>query len=153
MGESFLRYSEEELTVEYAKLFVGPYEMKAPPYGSLYLDPGRKVMNDSTLKVQRMYEEAGLSLDEQVKELPDHIRVEFEFIYYLIYKEVEAIEKSEMTKALEFREKQKVFLERFLKPWVPVFCAQLRDSTDNEFYATLADGIECFLQATPANQA
>ena len=80
MSESILKYSEEELSVEYATLFVGPYELKAPPYGSVYLDEGRRVMGDSTIEVIRMYQEAGLTLDENFKELPDHIAVELEFI-------------------------------------------------------------------------
>ena len=38
MGKAFLKYSEEDLLVAYAKLFVGPNELLAPPYGSVYLD-------------------------------------------------------------------------------------------------------------------
>jgi len=152
MAESFLKCSEDELTIEYAKLFVGPYELKAPPYGSVYLDEGKRVWGDSTMEVAAMYKKAGLSIDDDFKELPDHISVEFEFMYYLIYKEIEALGKSEFGKASAFNEKQKVFLERFLKSWVPIFCSQLRDSTDNEFYVALANCVKCFLHPSQADQ-
>ena len=37
----------EPLGVDYTKLFVGPYTLLAPPYGSVYLDGERRVMGDS----------------------------------------------------------------------------------------------------------
>ena len=145
MEEAFLHYSGEDLAVEYARLFVGPYELKAPPYGSVYLDHERRVMGDSTMEVIKIYKEAGLSTDEDFKELPDHVAVELEFIYYLIHQEVEALENSEIDKALSLKETQEVFLNRFLKQWVPRFCAKMKEGTENEFYSALADCVLSFL--------
>ena len=51
MGRSIHNYEDKELSVEYAKLFVGPFELAAPPYGSVYMDDGGRVMGDSTMKV------------------------------------------------------------------------------------------------------
>ena len=145
MEKAIHKYSDESLAIEHAKLFVGPFELKAPPYGSIYLDQGRRVMGDSTLEVRKMFEEAGLSMDERFKELPDHISVELEFMYYLIHQEVEALENSEMDRALTFKETQETFLNRFLRPWVPLFCAKMKESTENEFYNALADCVLSFL--------
>jgi len=145
MGDAIKKYSNEELAVEYAKLFVGPYELKAPPYGSIYLDQGRRVMGDSTMQVKKMFEEAGLSIDDNFKELPDHISPELEFMYYLIHKEVEALENSETDKALSLKETQELFLNRFLRQWVPRFCSKMKESTENGFYNALADCVLCFL--------
>lgn len=145
MEEAFLTYSEEELSIEYARLFVGPFELKAPPYGSVYLDGGRRVMGDSTMEVVRIYEEAGLAMDKDFKELPDHIAVELEFMYYLIYKEVEALEKSEKDKALAFGEIRNHFFNRFFSPWIPPFCEKIKEATDNHFYIALADCLSTFI--------
>jgi len=145
MEKAIHKYSDESLAIEYAKLFVGPFELKAPPYGSIYLDQGRRVMGDSTLEVRKMFEEAGLSMDERFKELPDHISVELEFMYYLTHREVEALENSEMDKALSLKERGEVFLNRFLRQWVPPFCAKIKESTENEFYKALADCVLSFL--------
>ena len=121
MERAFSEKGEEELKVEYARLFVGPYELKAPPYGSVYLDGERRVMGNSTMEAIRLYEEAGLVIDQGFKELPDHIAVELEFMYYLIHKEVEALEKSEKEKALALRETRNQFFNRLLSPWIPAF--------------------------------
>lgn len=145
MERAIQKYSNEDLTVEYAKLFVGPYELKAPPYGSVYLDPGRKVMGDSTMRVARIYVEMRLSIDDDFKAPPDHISAELEFMYYLIHKEVEALEKSEADEALALKETQKVFLDEFLRRWIPPFCAKIKEGTDNEFYGALADCLSSFI--------
>jgi TorA maturation chaperone TorD len=138
MEKSITNYTEEELQVEYAKLFVGPFELKAPPYGSVYLDGEKRVMGDSTMQVINMYKKEGLSMSADFKELPDHIAVELEFMSYLIYKEIEALEKQDRKAALEFAEKQEIFLNGFLKRWVPAFCEKIKEGTDNKFYNALA---------------
>ena len=90
----------EPLKVDFAKLFVGPYQLSAAPYGSVYLDGGRKMMGDSTLDVRDRYMEAGLDTAKTFKDAPDHISAELEFIHYLIYKEIEAFANSDIEKAI-----------------------------------------------------
>lgn len=145
MERVFLKYSEEDLLVAYAKLFVGPNEILASPYGSVYLDGEKTVMGDSTMEAIKMYEEQGLSMDSEFRNLPDHITVELEFIYYLIFKEVEALEKSQWDAALDFIKKQELFLDNFLQRWVNPFCDRIKQGTDNEFYTSLADCVSAFI--------
>ena len=145
MGKAFSEAKEEELKVEYAKLFVGPYELKAPPYGSIYLDGERRVMGNSTMEVIRLYEEAGLVMDKDFKELPDHIAVELEFMYYLIHKEVEALERSEKDKVTALKATQNHFFNRLISPWVPAFCQKMKESTNNPFYINLASCLSTFI--------
>lgn len=147
MEQSFLDTTEEELKIEYARLFVGPYELKAPPYGSVYLDGERRLMGESTLEVIRFYEKAGLAMDQDSKEPPDHISLELEFMYYLTYKEVEALKKFDEKRALDIREVRKDFLNRFLKPWIPSFCDKMKESTDNLYYRALADCLFTFINS------
>lgn len=89
LGENFkilkdeiLKYSEQDLMIEYARLFVGPYSLIAPPYGSYYLDGGI-VMGETTVAVKQIYELAGVMLNENFKDLPDHIITELEFLYII----------------------------------------------------------------------
>lgn len=142
MENNILNYSDEELAVEYAKLFVGPNEMIAPPYGSMYLDGEKTIMGDSTMEVIRMYQEEGLARDSEFKDLPDHIAVEMEFMYYLIFKGIKALEKSDTDSAQDFFNKQKSFHDKFLSSWVPQFCVRIKEGTKNGFYLSLA---ECLL--------
>jgi TorA maturation chaperone TorD len=103
-------------------------------------------MGDSTMEVIKMYEERGLSMDSEFRNLPDHITVELEFMYYLIFKEAEALEKAETDKALDFIKTQELFLDKFLKRWVGPFCDKIKKGTDNEFYNSLADCCAVFIK-------
>ncbi|MCL7488708.1 MAG: molecular chaperone TorD family protein [Desulfobulbaceae bacterium] len=136
--------SDDELKVEYARLFVGPFELVAPPYGSVYLEEKKRLMGDSTVAVQKMYQEAGLSLD--VKEAPDHIALELEFMHYLCLAESEAGAKRQRKEAQRLNKMQTEFMTRLLGPWIPPFCENIRQGTDNGFYLNLADCLEGFIQ-------
>lgn len=145
MEKSIQNYTEEELQVEYAKLFVGPFELLAPPYGSVYLDEGGRVMGDSTMEVIDVYDKEGLSRSDNFKDLPDHIVVEMEFMSFLIYKEREALDKSDSDVAKEYADKQEDFLNNFIRQWVPEFCTRIKAATDNSFYSALAECVSVFI--------
>lgn len=144
MGEAFQRSSIEELEIDYAKLFVGPFELKAPPYGSLYLDEGRRVMGDSTMEVIEIYQRMGLSIDDEFTELPDHIAVELEFMYYLVHREVAHSGGSSTEARRGYAKAQREFLSQFLLPWVPPFCEKIREGAETLFYRALADCVSAF---------
>lgn len=146
MMESLASYSEEELVVEYSRLFVGPFGLKAPPYGSVYLDGERTVMGPSTLETIEFYEQEGLARDEGFHELPDHVAVELEFMYFLSYRQVEALQKGDMERAEAYRLKQEQFRTSFLAKWVPPFCTHIQEESDNGFYSALADCVTTFIQ-------
>ena len=148
MAESLVRCDEEVLLVEYARLFLGPNELLAPPYGSVYLDRGGALMGESTAKVMDFYKAEGLSLDEHYYNLPDHVTAEMEFMYYLTYQEVEALEKNDTEKARYCLDRREAFLLTCLGPWVAPFCEKMKQGTDNEFYRALADCLSAFMSKT-----
>ena len=136
----------EPLKVDFAKLFVGPYQLSAAPYGSIYLEGERKMMGNSTLDVRKRYRDAGLDTAKTFKDAPDHISAELEFMHYLIYKEIEAFANSDIEKAIAFIQKQKFFLEDHLMAWVPQFVANIIEHAEALFYQYLAKVTESFLQ-------
>ncbi len=139
MEKAIQRYSDEQLKVAYAKLFVGPFALAAAPYGSVYLDEGGRVMGDSTMEVIKWYEQEGLARSDDCKDLPDHIAIELEFVSYLICKEIVALENSDSQTAAAYAAKQQSFTDALLCPWVPEFCEKIRQGTDNTFYTALAE--------------
>lgn len=143
MEDAISCYSNEELLVDYSKLFVGPFELKAPPYGSVYLDEGRRVMGESTMEVMNIYRSEGLVLDKEFKEMPDHIAVELEFMSFLVYKELKELQERDFDAAIEILEKQEIFLSCYLS-WIPHFCRMVKEGTDNGFYVGLADCVHEF---------
>ena len=135
-----------QLRVDYSKLFVGPFKLLAPPYGSVYLEGGRQVMGNSTVDVKNRYKEAGLDFSNQVMEAPDHIALELEFMYYLIFKETEAVEQGDPVSTTNYLEKQKAFLERHLGRWVAKFADNVEQYATTGFYQQLAQATKIFVQ-------
>ncbi len=126
----------ESLKIDYSKLFVGPYGLLAPPYGSVYLEDTSRVMGNSTMDVRNNYKEEGLDIG--LKEAPDHIAIELEFMYFFIFKEIEAIRNSDSVSAPSYLKKQKVFLETHLGIWVSEFADNVEANAQTEFYKNLA---------------
>ena len=45
----------EQLIIDFSRLFVGPFKLLAPPYGSVNLEGGRRIMGNSTLDAHNRY--------------------------------------------------------------------------------------------------
>jgi TorA maturation chaperone TorD len=134
----------ETLKIDYSRLFGGPYRLLAPPYGSVYLENTRMVMGDSTMDVKRKYEEEGLNVS--LKEAPDHIAIELEFMYYLIFKEVEAILNSDSVNTTDYLKKRKDFLETHLGIWISEFAYNVEANAQTTFYKNLARITKSFIR-------
>ena len=135
----------EALRIDYSQLFIGPYRLLAPPYGSVYLENTRRVMGNSTLDVRSKYADEGLHVD--IKEAPDHITIELEFMYYLISKEIEASLSAESIDATSYRKKQQDFLDAHLGIWVSDFSNNIAVNAETAFYRDLACQTKSFIEA------
>lgn len=142
MGLSMENCTQDQLSVDHAALFIGPFELIAAPYGSVFTEKHRQVMGDSTIEVLKFYEEVGLSVD--AKEPPDHIAIELEFMHHLCVKEVEAEASGDHTEIAKFSALQATFFKRFLH-WVPQFCDSIKKGTTNPFYTDLGDCLKKFM--------
>ncbi|SDC00070.1 MULTISPECIES: TorD/DmsD family molecular chaperone [unclassified Candidatus Frackibacter] len=135
----------EDLKVDYSKLFVGPFDLFAPPYGSIYLEKERKVMGDSTINVLNKYKQAGLKVADDFKDAPDHIIMELEFMYFLTFNQIEAINSSDFSSTLHYLEMQRDFLGNHLRVWISEFTDRILNNTNTEFYKILAKLTENFI--------
>ncbi len=133
----------EPLRVDHAKLFVGPYKLLVPPYGSIYLEDG-KLMGHSTVQVKNLYSEEGL--DFVLKDAPDHVGVELEFMYFLINRTIEAMSRSDLDEERCYQQKQRSFLAGHLGQWVPTFAAKVADVAQTDFYRTLGNVTRRFVE-------
>lgn len=137
--------SEEQMKIDYAALFVGPFELLAAPYGSVYLDRDRRIMGDSTMAVLQLYREAGLKVD--VKDAPDHIAIELEFMHYLYSQEDNAVQDGDRELEINMANLRTHFMNTCLMPWVHSFCQSIKNGTTNLFYVGLADCLNVFITA------
>lgn len=135
----------ETLRLDHARLFVGPFELAAPPYESVYVDGGDRVMTESTEAVQAEYRRAGVDVD--LDEPADHVAAELEFVSLLVATELEALEAEKFSAAEHYLERQYEFLSGHLGRWIPGLADNMREHADTEFYRLLADEMERFVEA------
>ena len=128
----------ESLKVEFCRLFVGPFRVPAPPYGSVYLDGDRSVMGESTRDVLARYKQEGLSISTHFRDAPDHITAELEFVCYLNQMAIAAAENGDFDRSGQYREKRKRFLQDHLGAWIPDFERHIENSAQSDFYKNLA---------------
>ncbi len=134
----------ELLKVDYSRLFVGPFRLLAPPYGSTYLEGDRKLIGDSTMDVSDWYRVEGL--DSGLMDAADHVIAELEFMYFLIFKEIEAIKNSDFTGAADYVQKQRIFLDTHLGCWASEFTDNIEEYAQTEFYKKLARFTKSFIE-------
>jgi DMSO reductase family type II enzyme chaperone len=132
-----------ELSREYTRLFINAFpHVVAPPYGSVYMEKDGLVFGKFTSEVLRFYHETGLTLKEDLHDLPDHIAHELEFMGILTAQEAQA----SGSEKVKLEETQMNFLSRFVLPWVPSFCQKLSEKSRLGFYRILADLTGEFIQ-------
>lgn len=102
------------------------------------------MIGDSTIDVSRRYAKEGLSIN--IKEVPDHIAVELEFMYCLIHKEVEVASTGDSTQAVDYIRRQREFLEVHLARWVGDFTNMIVVNAEATFYKKLANLTKTFIE-------
>ena len=133
----------ESLKIDFTRLFVGPFKVLAPPYGSVYLE-NNQMMGESTIDVRNWYEKDGL--DVVINDAPDHIAMELEFMYYLVVQQTQAANEENLQDIQLYQQKQKMFLCSHLARWVPPFAKNVQENAQTEFYRKLAGLTEMFVQ-------
>jgi TorA maturation chaperone TorD len=145
LGEAFAEEDLQELRVDYTRLFLGPVEAPARPYGSVWLDARQGLMQESTLAVLDLYAEGGFEIDESFRDLPDHIAAELEFLYLLLFRQAEALRAVDAQAQARFAGLQTLLLDRHLGCWGLPFSAAAAAAAQTAFYRELAGLTAAFL--------
>jgi TorA maturation chaperone TorD len=146
LGEEFSAEDPESLLLDYTRLFLGPSHAIAKPYGSVWLEDQKIIMGDSTMAVLALYEEGGFEMDEEFRELPDHIAAELEFLYLLIYRENEGHRNGEPEALKAATGLKKRFLDEQLGLWIGPFTAAVKAGAQSGFYRQLAELTDSFVK-------
>jgi DMSO reductase family type II enzyme chaperone len=127
-----------ELEKEYTRLFITAYpRVVAQPYSSVYLSRDHQVWGASTAQVARLYEAAGLRMNENFHDIPDHIAAELEFVSYLIL-EQQKHNGTEADKTREMASIERKFLTEHLCKWAPLFLSRVAEYSKIDFYSVIA---------------
>ncbi len=145
MDQVFRDSGQEKLLYDYSHLFLGPFEIPAKPYGSVYLDGEKVVMGESTMNARACYAEIEFAIAEDFREMPDHITVELEFLYLLCFKQNEALAAQDKVALRRYTNAEQVFLKNHLGRWVAEFCKRVTENAATDFYRLLAELTEKFV--------
>lgn len=150
LGEEFAAAGADQLLLDYTRLFQGPTLIIAKPYGSSWLEGPNRLMGESTLKVLALYQEGGFEMDEEFRELPDHIAAELEFLYLLIHRENMAHRRGDPDALQEEVALRERFLDAHLGRWIGPFTAAVKAGAQSVFYRQLAGLSERFVRMEAA---
>ncbi len=140
----------EELTTEYARLFLGPgkhisphesvhHEREDGEWGGLW--------GASTVEVKKFIEATGLEYRRDYSGMPDHVSVELEFMAELIQTEVNFWAESDENKARQCLLLEKRFLAEHLVHWMSTFCEKIISEAESSFYIEMAALTKRFIQS------
>jgi DMSO reductase family type II enzyme chaperone len=129
-----------EVEAEHRKIFgVGSISKDCPPYETEYGGMHVFMQSNELGDICGFYGAFGLDSSENVKERPDHISIELEFMYFLTYKEAYALRYDHGEEKLGLiKDAQKRFMKEHLAKWIPVFSDFVSKGADTVFYKELA---------------
>jgi len=128
-GELLKGVLQDDFEAEFVRIFdAGPGGPPCPLYEGKYAADRMTNMEG----LVRIYNHFGLSVEEaSEREIPDHITTELEFMHYLTFKEVLALQRDEDPSSYCFAEID--FLRRHPAKWLP----QLHEKTITIFQANI----------------
>jgi DMSO reductase family type II enzyme chaperone len=132
----------EVLAIEYTRLFdAGASGPPCPLYGGLYGGDRMAKMEEAV----RFYNHFGLRLSSEQRELPDHISTQLEYMHFLAYREVEALQAGVDPGA--YQRAQRDFISRNLGAWIPKLCERLEKENADRYFQTLIGLLAELLEA------
>jgi TorA maturation chaperone TorD len=146
LGEQFSAEGQENLLLDYTRLFLGPNQTIAQPYGSFWMGAEKSLMAESSMAVLQLYAEGGFDIAEDFRELPDHIAAELEFLYLLIFRQNQAHRTGDAEALNSATGLRKRFLGEHLGHWAGPFTAAVRAGAQSAFYRELAELTDRFVR-------
>lgn len=124
------------LAMDYQQLFIGPQELAAPPWGSVYLHPNKEMFDDSTVAVDSFYRRHGLRLDTGMHEPADHIGLMFAFLAWIVSRDLD--ERYQGAPSEKWREVMREFMGDYLLTWSGHFLNLMQERAATPFYQHVA---------------
>jgi TorA maturation chaperone TorD len=136
----------DRLRGEYTRLFIGPAELPAPPWESVYLSRDRLLFQKQTMEVRRVYRKFGYVPTNYPHEADDHLGLELDFMFRLASRTKEETSQNYLDSAFDLLQEQASFLEDHLLEWVPELCEDILQAAETSFYQGMAKILHGYLQ-------
>ncbi len=150
LGQAFAAHDLQTLLVDYTRLFLGPMQALASPYGSSWLSAPAPSEDNPPPGVLELYAEGGFEVDAEFMELPDHVALELEFLYLLIFTRNQAAKAGKPDDAAAAELLRQRFLGEHLGVWTEPFTAAMVAGAETAFYRELAEFTESFVRREAA---
>ncbi|MCM3691870.1 TorD/DmsD family molecular chaperone [Neobacillus niacini] len=138
----------ENLHWDYTKMFIGPFEILASPWESVYVRKDKLLFQQTTMDVRNLYKKYGFQAGELNIEADDHIGLEIDFLYHLNQLAIESAESQSATALQEIQyllREQKLFIENHLAEFVPALVSKIGEHADTDFFRGMAILLQYFL--------
>ena len=146
LGAAFVAQDLQTLLVDYTRLFIGPSQPVAMPYASFWLTDDQSMRHAATQAVLELYAQGGFDVSDDFRELPDHVAVELEFLYLLIFSQNQAQLGGKAEELLASNALHRRFAAEHLTTWIGAFADAVRVGAETEFYRELAGFTERFVR-------
>lgn len=137
-----------ELQRDFARLFVGPDRLLAPPWESVYLSREHLLFEEQTMAVRSFYGRFNLRAPHLNNEPDDHIGLEFAFLAHLCSLGLTAVNQNDTDALAEVLQAQRDFLDQHLLRWTPQFCQKVITRAETPFFRGVAHLALGSLQST-----
>ena len=144
----------DRLKGEYTRLMIGPGELYAPPWESVYTHDDGTIFQESMLPVRRAYFARNLRPVNFPHDADDHVALELDFMAVLsglLHDCFEQHSAGGSTGEIErIMSDQKDFLEKHLLKWLPEYSNRMQAFGKSLFYQELTKLTCTFLEADAA---
>ena len=125
-----------KLRDEYTKLFIGPGELQAGPWESLYVSNKKQIFDENTLAVRNFYRVNGFLPVEYPRVADDHLALECAFMAKIGQRVLEATDNEKVKQAIQV---SRQFLNEHLLVWMPVYFDKLREDGYSNFFSAMVE--------------
>lgn len=121
------------MRADYCRMFYTEHSVKL--HGASYL-PG--CVNELG-SITRAYRKTGIKIADNVVERPDHIALEFDFLFYLASMELQAANKKDLHSSYEWRRIELGFWDEHLSEFATAFAKDLKNNSKCRFYQLISE--------------
>jgi len=119
---------------DYARLFIGPDRLLAPPWESVYRSDEHLLFERQTLQVRAVYQRFGMPIPRLNVEPDDHIGLEFRFVAHLCTLALEALERDRPEIVNGLTDALRGFFSEHLWLWAPDCLERVESSGLTAYY-------------------
>ncbi len=136
----------EQVKSEYTRLFIGPEELIAPPWESVYRGKEAILFQELTLEVRKAYRAFGMQAEAFRRVPDDSLALELAFMSTLSGRALDAFRREDGSEVRTNLNGSLAFLKEHLLLWVPLFLERVKKSPTNLLYPQLCLILDGFLK-------